>query len=74
MNLLRQSAAFTLKIPFKAYNEEGPHRPGVVSANGSTKPFLGTAWYVPIKIGQVVTTTHFQIITNLTRSAILGAP
>jgi hypothetical protein len=74
MNLLRQSAAFALKIPFEAYDEEGPHRPGVVSANGSTEPFLGTAWYVPIKIGQVVTTTHFRIIANLTRSAILGAP
>ncbi|KAF1934649.1 hypothetical protein EJ02DRAFT_429153 [Clathrospora elynae] len=74
MNLLRVSAANALKIPYEEANPDITNREGVISANGSMDPFIGTAWDVPLKIGQVTTNTHFWIIKNLTRSAILGAP
>ncbi|KAF1934568.1 hypothetical protein EJ02DRAFT_516899 [Clathrospora elynae] len=74
MNLLRVSAANALKIPYEEANPDITNREGVISANGSMDPFIGTAWDVPLKIGQVTTNTHFRIIENLTRSAILGAP
>jgi hypothetical protein len=73
MNLLRRSAALAMKIPYEEMDPE-TSKEGVVSANGSIDPFIGTAWHVPVKIGQVVTRTHFRIIDSLTRSAILGAP
>jgi hypothetical protein len=74
MNLLRKSAAMAMKIPYEEMDPETTQEGGVVSANGSVDPFIGTAWHVPVKIGQVVTRTHFRIIDKLTRSAILGAP
>jgi hypothetical protein len=75
INLLRKSAALAMRIPYEELDyEEGKKKEGVVSANGSVDPFVGTAWHVPVKIGQVVTKTHFRIIENLTRSAILGSP
>ncbi|KAF1934543.1 hypothetical protein EJ02DRAFT_429261 [Clathrospora elynae] len=74
MNLMRVSAANALKIPYEEASADITNREGVISANGSMDPFLGTAWDVPLKIGQVTTNTHFRIIENLTRSAILGAP
>jgi hypothetical protein len=74
MNLLRLSSARALKIPFEEADLNTAQNEGVVSANGTVDPFLGTAWHVPVRIGQVCTQTHFRIIGNLTRSAILGAP
>ena len=75
MNLFRRSAALALRLPYtETQRREGEPVDGVVTANGSLDPFLGTAFNVPVKIGQVVVTTHFRIVENLTRSAILGAP
>jgi hypothetical protein len=75
MNLLRRSAALALRLPYsEIHPSDGEPADGVVTANGSLDPFLGTAFQVPVKIGQVVITTHFRIVENLTRSAILGAP
>jgi hypothetical protein len=73
MNLLRKSAALAMQVVFEEF-APGTSSEGVVSANGSTDSFVGTAWDVSLKIGQVVTTTHFRIVEKLTRSAILGAP
>ncbi|KAH7069664.1 hypothetical protein BKA63DRAFT_417926 [Paraphoma chrysanthemicola] len=77
MNLLRFSAAKALKITYEDYADverRGGRVEGVVTANGSVDPFVGTAWDVPVKVGAVVTRTHFRITRNLTRSVILGAP
>ncbi|KAF1944175.1 hypothetical protein EJ02DRAFT_482425 [Clathrospora elynae] len=74
MNLMQVSAANALKIPYEEANPDITHKEGVISANRSMDPFLGAAWDVALKIGQVTTNTHFWIIKNLTRSAILGAP
>jgi hypothetical protein len=73
MNLLRKSAALAMQVVFEEF-VPGTSLEGVVSANGSTDSFVGTAWDVSLKIGQVVTITHFCIVEKLTRSAILGAP
>jgi hypothetical protein len=72
MNLLRRSAALAIKIPYEEIDPK-TSKEGVISANGSIDPFIGTAWHVPVKIGQVITRTHFRIIDSLTRSAILEA-
>jgi hypothetical protein len=73
MNLLRRTAALALRLPYEQ-NDMSRQKDGVISANGSMDPFVGTAWNIPVKIGQVTIMTHFRIIENLTRSAILGAP
>jgi hypothetical protein len=73
MNLLRKSAALTIQVVFEKFTP-GTSLEGVVSANSSTDSFVGTAWDMSLKIGQVITTTHFRIVKKLTRSAILGAP
>jgi hypothetical protein len=50
MNLLRKSAAMAMRIPYEEMDPETT-KEGVVSANGSIDPFVGTAWHVPVKIG-----------------------
>ena len=74
LNLLRMSAARALKIPYEQYFQTPDRVEGVVTANGGLDPYIGTAWNVPVKIGEVVTRTNFRIVANLTRSAILGGP
>lgn len=74
MNLLRLSAARALQVPIETLTQTLGHTQGVVTANGGMDPFIGTAWNVPVRIGEVETLTHFRVITNLTRSAILGGP
>jgi hypothetical protein len=74
LNLLRLSACRALKIPYEQFFQEPGNATGVVSANGSLDPFVGTAFNVPIRIGEVETKANFRIVQNLTRSVILGGP
>jgi hypothetical protein len=75
MNILRLSAANALKLPFELLEQKlGEPPQGVTSANGGHEAFVGTAWSVPVRIGSVVIRTHFRIVANITRSAILGGP
>ncbi|KAF1934657.1 hypothetical protein EJ02DRAFT_429143 [Clathrospora elynae] len=45
MNLMRVSAANALKIPYEEASADITNCEGVISANGSMDPFLGTAWH-----------------------------
>jgi hypothetical protein len=74
MNLLRFSASQALGLVYEEMNHPAGQERGVVTANGSMDSFVGTAWGVPVKVGEVTILTHFRIVRNLTRSVILGTP
>ena len=74
MNLLRFSASQALGLVYEEMKQPIGQERGVVTANGSMDSFVGTAWNVPVKVGEVTILTHFRIVRNLTRSVILGTP
>ncbi|KAH8708429.1 hypothetical protein GQ44DRAFT_628127 [Phaeosphaeriaceae sp. PMI808] len=74
INLMRLSAARAMKVTYEEMIQDPMHVNGMVTANGGMDPFIGTAWNVGVRIGEVTTTTHFRIVANLTKSAILGGP
>jgi len=77
LNVMRLSTARALNVYITEFDQSGLPRElqqGMITADGSMDPFVGTAFRVPIMIGDVLIPTHFRIVRKLRRAILLGTP
>lgn len=77
LNVMRLSTARALNVYITELNQSGlpiELQQGMITADGSMDPFVGTAYAVPIMVGGVLIPTHFRIVRKLRRAILLGTP
>lgn len=77
LNVMRLSTARALNVYITEMDQS--HLPkelqqGMISADGSMDPYVGTAFRVPIMVGGILIPTHFRIVRKLRRAILLGTP
>jgi hypothetical protein len=77
LNVMRLTTARALNVYITELDQSSlpiELQQGMITADGSMDPFVGTAYRVPIMVGGILIPTHFRIVRKLRRAMLLGTP